>query len=219
MSKKSKQNQEEGQDQVSEETQDIQDAPDKQKSGKLQELEQQVASLTEDLQRERADFANYRRRSQADQQQARQQVKAELLADMLPVLDDLERALVYTPEDLQDHPWAEGIRKVHNNFRDKLRELGLEKMTTVNESFDPQLHEAVGYDDNGNTEEVIVEELRAGYLLDGEVLRPAMVRVGSDESGEQPLDEESGESVPVHEEATENEVDNNANDNEEKEDS
>lgn len=219
MSKKSKQNQEEGQDQVSEETQDIQDAPDKQKSGKLQELEQQVASLTEDLQRERADFANYRRRSQADQQQARQQVKAELLADMLPVLDDLERALVYTPKDLQDHPWAEGIRKVHNNFRDKLRELGLEKMTTVNESFDPQLHEAVGYDDNGNTEEVIVEELRAGYLLDGEVLRPAMVRVGSDESGEQPLDEESGESVPVHEEATENEVDNNANDNEEKEDS
>lgn len=151
---------------------------------RLQALEEQVASLTQDLQRERADFSNYRRRSEADKQQAKDYAKAELLAELLPILDDLQRALTHTPGDLADHSWAQGVSKVHENLQQKLGALGLEKIQTLGQPFDPQLHEAVGYDGNEEGGEVITEELRSGYLLDGTVLRPAMVRVGSERSSD-----------------------------------
>lgn len=146
----------------------------------IEKLSQQVEQLTQDVQRERADFANYRRRAENEKQLAKEAAKADLLADMLPVIDDLERALSHQPKELDGDPWVQGVGKVHEQLQQTLSKLGIDKIVAEGATFDPNLHDAVGYEgESEDEEEVVVEELRAGYMLGENVLRPSMVRVGS----------------------------------------
>ncbi len=149
----------------------------------IDKLSQQVEQLTQDVQRERADFANYRRRAESEKQLAKESAKAELLTYMLPVIDDLERALSHQPKELDGNPWVEGIGKVYEQLQHTLKSLGIDRIAAKGATFDPNLHDAVGYEgDTEDQEEVVVEELRAGYMLGEDVLRPSMVRVGSSQS-------------------------------------
>lgn len=157
------------------------DKKSKKQQREIDKLKQQVEQLTQDVQRERADFANYRRRTESDKQQIKDSAKAELLADLLPVIDDLERALAHQPQELAENAWAQGVGKVYEQLQNTLQTLGIERILAEGGVFDPNLHEAVGYDGEGE-DEVVVEELRAGYRLNGTVLRPSMVRVGSNQS-------------------------------------
>ena len=165
----------------------------------LDKLNEQVEQLTQDVQRERADFANYRRRAESDKQQTKELAKAELLADFLPVVDDLERALAHQPDDLAENAWAQGVAKVYEQLQQVLNGFGIERIAAEGEPFDPNLHEAVGYEGDGDSDsEVIIEELRAGYRLNGGVLRPTMVRVGNqasdnhDDNDKQVKEEDNG---------------------------
>lgn len=149
------------------------------KAKKTDELAQQIAELTADLQRTRADFENYRKR--VDDEKARMRDMGEMSAIMklLPVFDVIERAISHLPEELQGNPWTDGVAGLGKQLAKATQELGLERLVIVpgETPFDPELHEAVSADDAEGETEVVAEELQAGYTLNGQPLRHAMVRV------------------------------------------
>lgn len=149
------------------------------KSKKQQELEQQVGELTADLQRMRADFENYRKRAELEKTQARTNGQAAAIMKLLPVVDTIDRAVAHVPAELADNPWAKGVTGVGKKLDSALGSLNLQRIDAKKGiAFNPQHHEAIQMDEEAEGEhEVIAEELQAGYLLNGEVLRPSMVKV------------------------------------------
>ena len=128
----------------------------------------QIAELTADLQRTRADFENFRKQVEAQREQARQAAADATVLKFLPLVDDLKRALQTYPEQLA--PLAK-------NFNKTLASLGLQEINTAPDTeFNPDLHEAVMVEGDG-AREVIAETLRPGYTYQGMVLRAAMVKV------------------------------------------
>lgn len=148
-----------------------------QKPDKFQELQQQVAELTEALQRERADAVNLRRRVEEERAGMGNYYKAAIIRELLPAIDNLERALMHTPKDLKDHDYVKGVQGVAKQFEQCFKQLGLERIKTVGEHFNPHLHEAVHMDDTGGEHEIIIEEIQPGYKLGNEIIRHAMVKV------------------------------------------
>ena len=151
----------------------------KSKTKKTEDLEQQLGELTLDLQRTRADFENYRKRVEAEKQSAHQMGQAKSVMKLLPVIDTIERAIANVPEELKDNPWAKGVAGLNKQLDKQLKEIGLEKIDAKPGTlFNPELHQAVQFDEETEGDkEVIAEELRAGYTLDGVVIRDAMVKV------------------------------------------
>lgn len=143
----------------------------------LKDLEQQIAELTEALQRERADATNLRRRHEEQIAGLKNMVKANVVGDLLPVIDNFERALKHVPTDLDGNDFIKGVQAVVKQFEKTLEQLGVEKIKTVGEPFNPNLHEAVSMEEGDGTQEVVTEELQAGYKLGNEVVRHAMVKV------------------------------------------
>lgn len=149
----------------------------KKKNPQLETLEQQVAELTDALQRERADVMNVRRRHEEQIAGLKNMLKANVVRDLLPVLDNFERALKHVPKDLEGHDYIKGVQGVVKQFEKSLEQMGVERIPTVGEPFDPRYHEAVSMEEGEGTTEVVCEELQAGYKLGEEVIRHAMVRV------------------------------------------
>lgn len=149
------------------------------KSKKQTELEQQVGELTQDLQRQRADFENYRKRVEAEKAQAKEAGKMQAIHKLLPVIDNIDRAVAHVPAELADNAWAEGVVKLSKNLGKMMSELELEKIIIVpgETPFDPVLHEAIQMDETEGELEVVAEELQTGWRLAGTVMRPAMVKV------------------------------------------
>jgi molecular chaperone GrpE len=145
----------------------------------LTAAEQQVVDLTAALQQERADAINLRRRHDEDTQQLRSRVKVSVVADLLPVIDNFERALKHVPAELQGNDYIKGVEGVVKQFEKTLADIGVERIKTVGEPFDPQFHEAVSMEEGDGGPEVVSEELQAGYKLGDDVVRHAMVRVKS----------------------------------------
>ena len=143
----------------------------------LQALQQQIGELTEALQRERADATNLRRRYEEQFASLQQFAKAGVVRDLLPVIDNFERALKHTPKDLADNDYIKGIQSVVKQFEKVLEQLGVQKIKTVGEPFNPHLHEAISMEEGDGDHEIISEELQPGYIMGEEVLRHAMVRV------------------------------------------
>ena len=143
----------------------------------LADLQKQIVGLTEVLQRERADSLNLRRRAEEERAGMADYYKAAITRELLPAIDNLERALIHTPKDLKDHDYVKGVQGVAKQFEDCFKQLGVERIKTVGEHFDPHLHEAVHMDDTGGDHEIIAEELAPGYKLGDEVIRHAMVKV------------------------------------------
>ncbi len=141
------------------------------------ELEQKVAELTEALQRERADAMNVRRRADEDRAKLGDFYKAMVVRKLLPAVDNLERALKHTPKDLAGHDYVKGVEGVAKQFEKLLTDLGVEKIKTIGEEFDPRYHEAVQMEDGAGEVEVVCEELATGYKLGDEIIRHAMVKV------------------------------------------
>ena len=149
------------------------------KSKKQEELEQQVAELTADLQRTRADFENYRKRSEAERMAAHQYGQTAVIMKLLPVIDNIERAISYMPDDLADNAWAQGVTSLTKNLEKSLDAVQVKRIiTSPGTPFNPELHEAIQVDEEAEGEhEVVAEELQAGYTHNGVPIRPAMVRV------------------------------------------
>ena len=130
------------------------------------------------LKRERADFTNYRRRVAQERLEQAQAAAGDLIRLLLPVLDDLERALRAVPAELVGSSWAAGIRLIDRALRAALERAGLERISAEGQPFDPQVHEALLQEDAPErTAGVVVRELRPGYRLGDRILRPAQVSV------------------------------------------
>lgn len=143
------------------------------------EFEQQLGELTLDLQRTRADFENYRKRVDAEKSAAREAGQASAIQKILPVIDNIERAITYAPEDLKENPWVQGVAGLTKNLEKSLESLNLKRIDAKpGTEFNPEFHEAIQFDEDaeGDTE-VIAEELQAGYTLNGHPIRHAMVKV------------------------------------------
>ncbi len=151
--------------------------------------EDKVAELTADLQRVQADFANYRKRALRDQDTAGERAKAVVVSQLLPVLDDLDRARSHG--DLDSGP----LKSVADKLAAALSGLGLTEFGTEGEEFDPSLHEAVQHEGDGSNP-VIGHVMRKGYRLGEFVLRPAMVGVVDAVEVTEQADTPSGE--PQH---------------------
>lgn len=147
------------------------------KKPKKDELEQQVAELTEALQRERADAENVRKRAEADRLALADVHKANVIRQLLPIIDNFDRALKHTPKELEGSDYVKGVQGVVKQFEKTLEDVGVTRIKTVGEPFDPHLHEAVSMEDGEGDKEVVSEELQSGYRLHDEVIRAAMVRV------------------------------------------
>ncbi len=149
------------------------------KHKKIDDLQHTIDELTLDLQRTRADFENYRKRVEAEKQSAHSMGQAKSVMKLLPVIDTIERAIANVPEELADNAWAKGVAGLGKQLDKQLKEIGLEKIDAKpGTSFNPELHQAVQFDEEvDGDKEVVAEELRAGYTLDGTVIRDAMVKV------------------------------------------
>jgi molecular chaperone GrpE len=149
------------------------------KSKKQEELELQINELTTDLQRVRADFENYRKRVEQEREMARANGKVSAIMQMLPVIDNIERAISHAPAELADNAWAQGVTNLSKNLDKSLRELNVTRIKAKpGDAFDPELHEAIQFDEEAEGDhEVIAEELQAGYKLGSDVIRHSMVKV------------------------------------------
>ncbi|MCK9487528.1 MAG: nucleotide exchange factor GrpE [Dehalococcoidia bacterium] len=126
-----------------------------------------------------ADYQNLERRSRERRAEAVRLAMGSLVADFLPVMDDLDRALEAAPESTEDAQWVEGVRLVAQKFAQVLAQHGVQEIPALGEAFDPAKHEAVST--APGPEGQVVQLLRRGYTLHDHVVRPAMVLVGTGE--------------------------------------
>jgi len=137
----------------------------------------QVEELTNDLKRMTADFANFRKRNEADRTEFAKFAKADLIAKLLDVLDGYDRALSTVPDELKGQPWVEGMWLVERKLRRVLESEGLEPIDSLGKPFDPYLHQAVAYIESDEPEGNVIEEHQKAYRLYDRVIRPALVTV------------------------------------------
>lgn len=140
------------------------------------QLEQEIGELTADLQRIQADFVNFKRRSEEDVARSRMSGKSQMIAALLPVIDNLERALSHQPKELKNNEWAQGLSKVAQQLTKSLGEIGVYKIITEGQEFNPEFMDAVSVEGEGD-KEIVSGELQAGYVMNEEVIRPSMVKV------------------------------------------
>jgi molecular chaperone GrpE len=146
----------------------------------LEEAKAQAQENYEKFIRLYAEFDNYRKRVAREKAELVRYGNEELLKELLPVLDNLERALEHAQkEEGKTEPILQGLQLILEQFRSVLRRFGVEEIKTLGERFDPELHEAVGEMElEGIEPQQIVQEVQKGYLLNDRVLRPAKVIVG-----------------------------------------
>ena len=141
-------------------------------------VQSEAAEYLDGWQRARAEFANYKKRVERETEEARQRITAEIIVRYLNIMDDLERALGNAPEGEDFQEWISGIELIHQKFESILESEGVECIEADGDRFDPNLHEAISYED---TEEFeggsIIAVTQRGYKLGDRIIRPAMVRV------------------------------------------
>jgi molecular chaperone GrpE len=131
------------------------------------------------LQRTAADFANYRRRVDEERDGLSQFSNALLISKLLAVLDDFDRALETVPKDIHEG-WVDGVRLVERKLRSLLEAEGVTQIEALGQPFDPNLHEAVVYEETADhPDNQVIGELQRGYRLRDRVLRPSLVRVAN----------------------------------------
>jgi molecular chaperone GrpE len=146
-------------------------------------------TATSDLQRQRdeyydlllrktAEFDNYRKRIDRERQSLSDSISADVVQDLLPLLDDLERALKADTGAEGAEAYRRGVQLIHKQLEELLRRRGVRAIEAVGTDFDPHIHQAVAHDPaEGRREGEVIEEFRRGYMLGDRLLRPTMVKV------------------------------------------
>jgi molecular chaperone GrpE len=158
-------------------------------TGKVEEADALKQTLAEEKakaeanlagwQRAQADFMNYKRRSEQEKEEMAKFANTTLLLNLLPVLDDLERAFAAIPPDLAEADWVVGIRLIERKLWAVLELQGLSQIKALGEPFDPRLHEALRQEKGKDG--IVVEEIQKGYKFHDRVIRPSKVAVGNGE--------------------------------------
>ncbi len=144
------------------------------------------------LQRSRAEFANFRRRNDQERAMLRQIVGRDVLSQFLPVIDDLDRALAAIPESERASGWVKGVSMIQVKLNGTVERLGVTRIEALHQPFDPAFHEAVATEPGtGGTH--VVEIYQNGYMLGDTLVRPAMVKTGDAPPGDQTVDAARGD--------------------------
>jgi molecular chaperone GrpE len=144
----------------------------------LEEIRSQADEYLDGWQRARAEFANYKKRIQKEREESRSFITAEILSKYITVLDDFERALSDRPSDGASDAWAEGVDMIYRKLKTILESEGVEEYSPEGEIFDPNFHEAIGFEESDDHDEgMIFQVIQPGYKIGERVIRPAIVRV------------------------------------------
>ena len=151
----------------------------------IEALKGQVEKLTGDLQEKKdrllrlqADFDNFRRRSAKEREEISAVVTQNFCKDMLPLLDNFERAMAAETKDVE--AFQKGVEMIFTQFQEVLKKNGLEQIEAVGQKFDPNFHQAVmRVEDPEKEDDTVAQELQKGYMVKGRVIRPSMVQVVS----------------------------------------
>ena len=144
----------------------------------LDDLRKKVDDFSDGWQRERAEFANYRKRVTRDQETEKQNSKLSILKRYLDIHDDLELAIKNMPEHVKSDAWVNGIQLIYHKLGNLLNGEGMQPIPTENCAFDPALHEAITSEEHEGFESgKIIEVVQKGYTIGDRVIRPARVRV------------------------------------------
>ena len=145
---------------------------------KLKQLEAEVQEKQERVLRLQADFENFRRRTRQEKEELSNVITQNLLKDMLPLVDNFERALQAGAQDAAS--FQQGVEMIYKQFVAALQKNGLEVIPTEGQKFDPQFHQAVmRIQDESKEDDTIAAEMQKGYMVKGRVIRPSMVQVVS----------------------------------------
>jgi molecular chaperone GrpE len=154
------------------------EAPGAEEKDPLTAAQEEVAKIRDQLLRTAADFDNYRKRSRREAQDLERRAREDMLRDLLPVFDDLERAAQHAGSAKDVQSLAEGISIVLRQFTDTLSKLGIERLESVGKAFDPSQHEAIQQlETDEHPPGSVAAEVRAGYRFGERLIRPAMVVV------------------------------------------
>lgn len=142
----------------------------------LLEEKKKAAEYLADAQKALADYQNLKKRNEQDRQESLKWSNAELIRSILPAIDDMERAFTMVDPQYSGSTWVEGFRIIQRQLQDALRAHGCIEIECVGKPFDPNLHEAVTYEDG--EEGMVISEHRKGYIMKDKVLRASQVAVG-----------------------------------------
>lgn len=144
----------------------------------IDHLRAQADEYLEGWQRARAEFANFKKRTEREREEVRNKILGEILTRYLDIIDDLDRALLDTPTDGETKAWAEGIELIHLKLRAIVESEGVKPIQAEGEIFDPNLHEAISYEETDDHQDgQVIEVIKQGYKLGDRILRHAVVRV------------------------------------------
>ncbi|VEF47733.1 heat shock protein GrpE [Bacillus freudenreichii] len=159
-------------------TSSMPEEPDDELARKIEELEEQLKEKENRYLRLLADFDNFRRRSKLDLEAAEKYRAQHLITNLLPAIDNFERAMQIEPDNEQTKALLEGVGMVYRSIIDALKTEGAEQIEAVGSEFDPNLHQAVMQaEEEGKEENIVLEEFQKGYILKDRVIRPSMVKV------------------------------------------
>lgn len=145
---------------------------------KTEEQKNKEKELEDLLKRVQADYVNFRKRTDEEKKELLKYASKDTVLKVLPVLDNLDRALKHTPKELENNDWVKGFNHIESQFENILKEEGLEIIETVGKDFDYNQHEAISFEENKEKKEgEILKEFERGYKLNGQVIRPAKVIV------------------------------------------
>jgi len=153
------------------------DIPTKSVQQALAEEKEKAERYLANWQRSQADLENYAKRAEQEKSETVEFANRILILDLLPILDDFERALAALPVELDEQDWTKGIKLIYNKLKTILEAEGLAEIKAKGEYFDPYFHEAAGQLEG--EEGIIIEEIRKGYKFRDKLLRPSMVIVGT----------------------------------------
>ena len=143
----------------------------------LEELRRERDALQDRLLRTAAEFDNYRKRMDRERRELADYTAGEAIKDLLPIIDNLERAL---QASAQDDPLRKGVELIHKQMLEMLRKRGVTPIEALGADFDPNVHEAVSHEESDQHREgEVMEELQRGYKVGERLLRPAMVKVAT----------------------------------------
>lgn len=143
----------------------------------ISELQQKLDEITSGWQRTQADFINFKKQVAEERVKFCKTANANLLYEILPILDNFQLAAKHIPGELQNNNWVAGVKQIEKQLENTLFSIGLEKIECKEQRFNPVFHEAIEQVESELPEGEIVEETQSGYLFDGEVIRPAKVKI------------------------------------------
>lgn len=147
-------------------------------SQKIEAIQAQANEYLAGWQRARAEFANYKKRVEREMKDSHSSAAGNVLKDILPAIDDFERAMSHVPENLQGDPWVGGVGMILRKFNKMLDDYDVTVIDPTGEPFDPNRHEAIGSEPSDEVEAGhVTATMQKGYVLGDRVLRPALVKV------------------------------------------